>query len=133
MEYLSCNTNEEKLGLRLRQTEHIRGHLWQRYSVKVNQVMPDFSGVRVTQSLVFCVVFCSSLSFLFWFLITPLVSSNFSYDNNATPLPVENAEITCYMYYINNTAAGIYILYKNSDCDYDKQNISVVIYGNDIP
>ena len=30
-----------------------------------------------------------------WFLITPLVSSNFSYDNNLTILPVENAEITC--------------------------------------
>ena len=27
--------------------------------------------------------------------ITPLVTSNFSYDNNITPLPVENAEITC--------------------------------------
>ena len=26
------------------------------------------------------------------FVITP---SNFSYDNNITPLPVENAEITC--------------------------------------
>jgi hypothetical protein len=59
------------------------------------EFIPDFSGVRVTQSLVFCVVFCSSLSFLFWFLITPLVSSNFSYDNNLTILPVENAEITC--------------------------------------
>ena len=49
---------------------------------------PVFSGVRVTRSLVYCVVFCRSLffSFLFWpwlslnsrFLITPLVSSNFS-------------------------------------------------------
>ena len=57
------------------------------------EFIPDFSGVRVAQSLVFCVVFCRSLSF-FWFLITPLVSSNISY-NNVTPLPVENAEITC--------------------------------------
>jgi hypothetical protein len=56
------------------------------------EFIPDFSGVRVAQSLVFCVVFCRSLSF--FFLITPLVSSNFSYDNNVTPLPVENAEIT---------------------------------------
>ena len=33
----------------------------------------------------------------FTVLITPLISSNFSYDNNITPLPVENenAEITC--------------------------------------
>ena len=29
------------------------------------------------------------------FVITPLVTSNFSYDNNVTPLPVENAKITC--------------------------------------
>jgi hypothetical protein len=56
------------------------------------EFIPDFSGVRVAQSLVFCVVFCRSLSF--FCLITPLVSSNFSYDNNVTPLPVENAEIT---------------------------------------
>jgi len=55
---------------------------------------PDFSGVRVTRSLVFCVVFYRSLfvllSFFFWplcclsffdlrILITPLVSSNSSY------------------------------------------------------
>jgi hypothetical protein len=31
--------NEEKPEMRLRQTEHIRGNLWQRYSVKVNQVI----------------------------------------------------------------------------------------------
>jgi len=31
--------NEEKPGLRLRQTEHIRGHFRQRYSVTVNQVL----------------------------------------------------------------------------------------------
>ena len=54
----------------------------------------DFSGISVAQSLVFCVVFCNSLSFL-QFLITPLVSSNFSCDNNVTPLPVDNAGITC--------------------------------------
>ena len=46
-----------------------------------------FSGIRVTRSLVFCVMFCS-LSFFFWplcslsfhlqILITPLVSSNSS-------------------------------------------------------
>jgi hypothetical protein len=56
---------------------------------------PVFSGVRNTQSLVFCLVFCRSfvvllsfclfnplywLSFLdFWLLITPLVSSKISY------------------------------------------------------
>ena len=55
--------------------------------------LPVFSGVRVTRSLVFCVMFCRSLfvflSFFFWplcclscfdlrILITPLVSSNFS-------------------------------------------------------
>jgi len=31
--------NEERTGLWLRQTEYIRGHLWHRYSVTVNQVM----------------------------------------------------------------------------------------------
>ena len=31
--------NEERTGLELRQTEHICGHLWHRYSVTVNQVM----------------------------------------------------------------------------------------------
>ena len=53
---------------------------------------PDFNGVRVARSLVFCVMFCRSLyvllSFFFWplcclsfdlrILITPLVSSNSS-------------------------------------------------------
>ena len=49
---------------------------------------PVFSGVRVAQSLVFCVVYCGSLFVhFFWslhfisfdlrLLITPLVSSNF--------------------------------------------------------
>ena len=51
-----------------------------------------FSGVRVARSLVFCVVFCKSLFVLFsldhcivctsfnlWLLITPLISSNYSY------------------------------------------------------
>ena len=36
---------------------------------------PVFSGVRVTQSIVLCVVFCRS-SFDLRILITPLVSSN---------------------------------------------------------
>jgi len=31
--------NEERTGKCLRQMEHIRGHLWQRYSITVNQVM----------------------------------------------------------------------------------------------
>jgi hypothetical protein len=31
--------NEERTGEWLRQTEHIRGHLWHRYSIAVNQVM----------------------------------------------------------------------------------------------
>jgi len=31
--------NEEKPGLRLRQTQHICGHLWQWYCVLVNKVM----------------------------------------------------------------------------------------------
>ena len=30
--------NEERTGKCLRQVEHIRGHLWQRYSITVNQV-----------------------------------------------------------------------------------------------
>ena len=56
---------------------------------------PVFSGVRVSRSLVLCVVFCKSLFvflyFIFWplycllffdlrFLITPFVSSNFSWE-----------------------------------------------------
>ena len=31
--------NEERIGKCLRQMEHIRGHLWHRYSIAVNQVM----------------------------------------------------------------------------------------------
>jgi hypothetical protein len=31
--------NKERIGKWLRQVEHIRGHLWYRYSVMVNQVM----------------------------------------------------------------------------------------------
>jgi hypothetical protein len=31
--------NEERTGKCLRQVEHIRGHLWHRYSITVNQVM----------------------------------------------------------------------------------------------
>ena len=52
---------------------------------------PDFSEVRVAQSLVFCKLFCRSLFvYLFWplfclyfhlrLLVTPLVSSNFHYN-----------------------------------------------------
>jgi len=35
--------NEESTGKCLRQVEHIRGHLWHRYSITVNQVLvaPD--------------------------------------------------------------------------------------------
>jgi len=54
------------------------------------EFIPDFSRVRVAQSLVFCVVFCRSLSFYFYFWL-PL----WYLQNNVTPLPVENAEITC--------------------------------------
>jgi len=53
--------------------------------------LPVFSGVRVARSLVFCVMFCRSSFVLFLLtivsffdlrlLITPLVSSNFSYMN----------------------------------------------------
>jgi hypothetical protein len=31
--------NEERTGKGLQQVEHIRGHLWHRYSIAVNQVM----------------------------------------------------------------------------------------------
>ena len=31
--------NEKMTGMRLRQMEHIRGHLWHKYSIMVNQVM----------------------------------------------------------------------------------------------
>jgi hypothetical protein len=40
--------------------EHIRGNLWPRYSITVNQHLsspPVFSGVLVTRSLVLCVCF----------------------------------------------------------------------------
>jgi hypothetical protein len=66
--------NEERTGRCLRQVEHIRGHLWHRYSRMVNKVMVEtakfskwwfqrtplsrrFSRVRVTWSLVLCVCF----------------------------------------------------------------------------
>ena len=54
---------------------------------------PSFDGVRVAQSLVFCVLFCGSLFVLFFWplsclsffdlhiLIAPLVSSNSSFSN----------------------------------------------------
>jgi hypothetical protein len=60
----------------------------------VNPFTPGFSAIRVARSLVFCVMFCRSLFlFLVFFfsslyclsffdlqlLITPLISSNFSY------------------------------------------------------
>ena len=35
------------------------------YPSGAHELIPDFSGVRVAQSLVFCVVFCISLSFFF--------------------------------------------------------------------
>ena len=58
------------------------------------EFIPDFSGVRVAQSLVFCVVFCRPMSF---FVVSdyPFGTFRFSYDHNVTPLSVENAEITC--------------------------------------
>jgi len=31
--------NEERIGKSLRQVEHIRGYLWYRYSITVNQIM----------------------------------------------------------------------------------------------
>ena len=34
--------NEKRAGLFLRQIEHIRGHLWHIYSLKVNQVVGSF-------------------------------------------------------------------------------------------
>jgi hypothetical protein len=49
------------------------------------------------------------------FLITPLVSSNISY-NNVTPLPVENAEITCSDYVL---AAFGKICYINPVISYE--------------
>jgi hypothetical protein len=75
--------NEEMTELCLRKTEHIRGHLWYRYSATVNQVVeatvklsslpPVFGGVRVARSLVFCLVFCRSLFVLFlWAIVLSL-------------------------------------------------------------
>jgi hypothetical protein len=34
-----AETNEERISLWFRQTEHIRGHLWHRYSATVDQVI----------------------------------------------------------------------------------------------
>jgi hypothetical protein len=64
-----------------------RVHKWSRNCYHLSSC-PVFIGVRVGQSLVFCVVFCISLlvivSLLYWplhchFLITSLVSSNLSH------------------------------------------------------
>ena len=65
------------------------------YPSGATEFTPDFSWVRVVQSLVFCVVLCRLLSFFFCFWLPPLVSSNISYEKNVTPSPVENVEITC--------------------------------------
>ena len=66
---------------------------------------PVFSEIRVAQSLDFCVVFCRSLFVFFvWplyfmsffnlqLLVTPLVSSNFSYKRTLTHKQVEMADI----------------------------------------
>jgi len=73
-----CNRLEELLSL----PEHMNSH-------------PVFSGVCVARSLVFCAMLCRSLFVLFHLaivlyvllrftlLITPLVSSNFSYTNTS--------------------------------------------------
>ena len=58
--------------------------------IRIISSLPFCSGVRVAQSLVFCVVFCRHVSFCRFFrlaiklsvlriTITPLVSRNFSY------------------------------------------------------
>ena len=31
--------NEERIGKYLRQVQHLRGHLWHRYSISINQVV----------------------------------------------------------------------------------------------
>ena len=62
------------------------------------EFIPGFSGVRVAQSLVFCVMYCRSLfvlfllaivlSVLFFYLrllITPLISSNFFFNHGIVP------------------------------------------------
>ena len=40
--------NEERTGKCLRQVEHIRGHLWHRYSITINQVMVATVNVMTT-------------------------------------------------------------------------------------
>ena len=72
----------------------------------VEQFTPSFSGVHVTRSLVLCVFFVDCfLSFLFWplcclsffdlrILITPLVSSNSSYNNTVHTVICEGCHFT---------------------------------------
>jgi hypothetical protein len=82
--------HEERTGKRLRQVKHIRGHLWHRCSVMVNlhrfsssqqdhtlygapEFTPDFSGVRITRSLVLCLMFCRSLFVLLSLFLVVIV------------------------------------------------------------
>jgi hypothetical protein len=65
--------NEERIGKCL-QMEHIRGHLWHRYSIAVNQVMvmtiklwsDDFNLTKRYSVFSFICMFCRSLFFFFW-------------------------------------------------------------------
>jgi hypothetical protein len=84
------------------------------YPSGVPEFTPIFSGVCIARYLVFCVMFCKSLfvlltiltplSFYLQLLITPLVSSNFSYSTSFVSYnPVEGK-----LYVIRNERCLIY-------------------------
>jgi hypothetical protein len=75
------------------------------YPSRAHEFIPGFSGIRVTRSLLLCVMFCRSLffllSFFFWplcrlfffdirIVITPLVSSNSSWQTQFWCLIIVN-------------------------------------------
>jgi hypothetical protein len=57
--------NEERTGLWLRQTEHIRGHLWHRYSVTVSNVIMFSSSCGEQDT-------CTWIALVFWNMYYPL-------------------------------------------------------------
>ena len=80
--------NAERTGLWLRQTEHIRGHLWRRYSVKVSRVLMFSS-------------FCGEQDKCTWI---PLVFWNMNY-----PLWVKKGVFVIILYF-NHIIEGVYLV-----------------------
>jgi hypothetical protein len=148
--------NEERTGKCLRQVEYIRGHLWHRYSIAVNQVMvvtaqfskwwlqlfiPGFWWGSCYSIFSFICMFCWSLFvllyFFFWplcclfffdirILIAPLVSSNSSYT-----LKSKYEYWTRYIDWLLFNIKWTYLSYINEQ--QNTMNLKLCIHVNDFP